>query len=221
MRTALALCEQDGEPALVANVRVLLASATLAAGDVEEAIALSRLCIEREHGGDQAHRLGELLGVLARGLLAAGNLGGARDAARSALAHTGPDAAHHADLMLTIAAWSARLGELAVAARLLSHARNVHVIEAAEIDIVGDRLTAETLAAIAALNPAEAGCLRSSGASLDADAASHLARTTLEREAMDGNVPAPVATLAAPQPPRRRARPQSGIVVTTMPSSSA
>ena len=106
-----------------------------------------------------------LLGMLARGLLAAGDLGGARDAARSALAHTEPDAAHHADLMLTVAAWSVRLGEFVVAARLLGHACSVHATEAAEIDIVRDRLTAETLAAIATLNPAEAGCLRTSGAS--------------------------------------------------------
>lgn len=221
MRTALALCEQDGEPALAANALVLLASATLAAGDIEEAIALSRLGIERARGGDQVHRLGELLGMLARGLLAAGDLGGARDAARSALAHTEPDAAHHADLMLTVAAWSARLGEFVVAARLLGHACSVHATEAAEIDIVRDRLTAETLAAIATLNPAEAGCLRTSGASPDADVASRLARTTLEREALDGIVPVPVAALAAAHPPRRTARPQAGIVVTTMPSSSA
>lgn len=179
IRAALALCEQEGEPALANAVRVLLASATLETGDAEAAIAHARSAIDALRPSNQSDHLGHALSLLCRGLLVEGDVAGAGAAACEALTLTHRDDADHPHLMRSVAALAASAGKPAAAARLMGHAQGTVPADepAAECE---ERLDAQVWQTIVAtLGSADTQRLRSAGASLDEDAACRLVRNCL------------------------------------------
>jgi predicted ATPase/DNA-binding winged helix-turn-helix (wHTH) protein len=181
MRAAMALCDRGGELVMANAVRLLLASATLSAGDFDESIVLARSAVEGLRDSYQTDHLGHALTVLCEGLLASGDVDAARDVAIQALSKSDPEAVHHVDLIRAIAILAASAGDAATAAQLLGYVDSAMRTDAPAADaLLGMAQKAgRDLDALLGLDKALA--LRSSGARMTHTEASRKAMQSLTR----------------------------------------
>ncbi len=175
VRAAMALCDRGDEQAMANAARVLLAWATLAAGDIHESVALARRSVEALSGPDQSDNLGQALTVLCEGLLASGEIEAARRAAIQALPLTDPEATHHFDLMQTVAVLAGSVRDYRRAAQLLGYVDGVGPTDVPPIDsiLLLVQKTSSEVEAFLGIKDAEA--LRSWGARIDARDACRIA----------------------------------------------
>lgn len=178
LQEALARLLAEDEAELALAVRVLLADAALAGGEVVAALALTREAIERRAGVAPTHQLGQAWSLHAQALLAAGDRDAARAAAAQALDLLPPDEARRVDLLAAIAALAAGRGRAAGAARLLGHVDAQPRVQPPPAPLRAALHEARRRVE-ARLGTEPAGALAAAGAQLPGEAATLLARECL------------------------------------------
>jgi predicted ATPase/DNA-binding winged helix-turn-helix (wHTH) protein len=176
LRAALAICERLGEEDMVNSVRLLLASAALAAGNVEEA---GRMVARSGRRGVQEDG-GYALSVLCQALLAAGDVAGARAAAGRVLRSEKLDDVHLLDVMRCVALLAASAGDPHTGALLMSHVERRRSPGSEPSDRVVEDLTHRAWSAIeSTLTRDEIAGLRLLGERLDSEEVQRLARQAI------------------------------------------
>jgi predicted ATPase/DNA-binding winged helix-turn-helix (wHTH) protein len=179
MLQAKALFEQAGAPRLAALATDFLASAALMAGEVERAIDLAHECVAAVQALHQPAYLGTALCTLCDALMMAGDLPGARAAARRAW----PLLERNGLLRLLLdelALLAALGGEAADGARLLGQADAQHRGADAARSRDEQRIADRAAALIdSALGPEAAACLREEGSRWTEPQALAVARSVL------------------------------------------